>query len=110
LSSQLLGGAWPSRPNDVVRELSPAGLLARDEVALQLAASSADRMQRMSPGLTRWADVARHRLALLDGRPSVVLQHLLDEPGTALGSLGVHGAPGSSGRELAQICDRSRPV
>ena len=54
LASSLLRGSLPSRSSDVIREVSLAGLLRRDEEALRLAASSAERMERISPGLVPW--------------------------------------------------------
>jgi DNA-binding CsgD family transcriptional regulator len=59
---------------DSVRTLSLASLLAMDKEALLLAVEGAERVDRLTPGLTGWSGHAYHRLALLNGSPSQGLQ------------------------------------
>ena len=112
LASDLLHGSLPSRSNEIVREVSLAGLLMRDEDALQLAASEAQRMERIVPGLARWARAARHRLDLLQGGPSIVFEDLLAEPGgfgaLTRGSLWLLGREAIDAGAVDLAVDRAR--
>jgi hypothetical protein len=79
LTSALFRDGLPVRASDVIRELSVAALLMRDEPSLQLAIASAEQMERIAPGLSSWAGDARHRLDLLRGGPSTVADSLFVE-------------------------------
>ena len=113
LASSLLRGSPPSRSsNEVIREVGLAGLLRRDEKALRLAVSSAERMERISPGLVPWARAARHRLDLVHGAPSIVFEDLLAEPagfGTLTrGSLWLLGREAIDAGAVDLAVDRAR--
>ena len=47
-------------------------MLARDDDALRRAIAAGAPAERLTPGITPWVEVARHRLQLLEGRPSTV--------------------------------------
>jgi hypothetical protein len=61
-----------------IRILSYAALLARDHEALRYAADLLDRVQQRAPGPDDWIHTARHRLHLLEGRPSELNTELRD--------------------------------
>jgi predicted ATPase len=58
--------------------LSFAALLLRDRDSVCFAVELGDRLQRMMPGTATWVDIARHRLGLLDGHPSIMHPDLLE--------------------------------
>ena len=61
--------------------LSFAALLLHDRDSVCFAVELGDRLQRMMPGTANWVDIARHRLGLLDGRPSIMHPDLLERHG-----------------------------
>jgi predicted ATPase/class 3 adenylate cyclase/DNA-binding CsgD family transcriptional regulator len=69
----LLHGQFFSWWNEAARILSFVALLAQDEEALRCAVDAGEHGLRISPGPSWFAEVGAHRLGLLHGRPSVVL-------------------------------------
>jgi len=70
LARDELAGTEMGHDQQLVIELSAAGLLARDGDALKAAAAEADAVEWVAPGVAAWANRARHRLALFEGAPS----------------------------------------
>jgi len=77
LARQALADNAPSAMDQqILVELSAAGLLARDGDALREAAAAADVVEWIAPGAAVCADRARHRLALFEGTASHVAVQL----------------------------------
>ncbi|HEX6658479.1 MAG TPA: LuxR C-terminal-related transcriptional regulator, partial [Ilumatobacter sp.] len=70
--AELAGTEMAAKDQQLVIELSAAGLLARDGDALKAAAAEADAVEWVAPGVAGWANRARTRLALFEGAPSRV--------------------------------------
>ncbi len=75
--AELAGAEMATHDQQLVIELSAAGLLARDVDALKAAAAEADAVEWVAPGVAGWANRARHRLALFEGAPSRVDEEVL---------------------------------
>jgi predicted ATPase/class 3 adenylate cyclase/DNA-binding CsgD family transcriptional regulator len=78
LATDVLASGASTHASSAIRALSVAGLLAEDVDALRLAVDVGDRQLRTSPGLAPWTHTTRQRLALLEGRPSLVHPNIRD--------------------------------